>query len=541
MTSRPWLRRDLLVIAAIALVARLAAAWIVDWPPYTDPAYYSLVAERLATGHGFSVPVLWSFLEVGAQLPADPVLPVPSNAHWMPLTSIVAAGAMALLGPNWQAGQVPMVLLATALVPATYLIGLWMWQSRFVAWVSAILAVFTGPLLLMYSTIDNFAVFGVAGAGAIATAVRAVDARRSHWWLAGSGALVGLATLARIDGVLLALATVTAWWLVGGGRAGRFRERTSPEHLMVGASAFAAFLLVVAPWLLRNMVTFGAFLPSTGGHTLWISGYNEQFSIGHEVSIATYLDSGVGSIVGSKVTAFFELLARLLALMGGMFAVFFVAGSWVMRGDRRLRPFLVYFWAMFAVMVLVFTFHAPKGAFYHSAPAWLPFALPLSVAAIAPAASAAGHAWPFLRRRATHRFLALAGLIGAVVLSIVGSVVLYGQWADSRVHDQRAADFLLANADRTDVFMASDPASIYPLSGNPGIAAPFDPYPVIDKVIDAYEVRWVIVTRPGPSQTDPLGFWNGARARDVDGNRATFLPEQPAFESGDLRIFRVVD
>ncbi len=57
-----------------------------------------MVAEQLATGHGFSAPVLWSFLEVGGSLPADPMLPVPSNGHWMPLTSIVAAAGMALLG-----------------------------------------------------------------------------------------------------------------------------------------------------------------------------------------------------------------------------------------------------------------------------------------------------------------------------------------------------------------------------------------------------------------------------------------------------------
>ena len=37
----------------------------------------------------------------------------------------------------------------------------------------------------------------------------------------------------------------------------------------------------------------GAPLPSAGGHTLWIREYNEQFSIGHEVSLATYLDWGL--------------------------------------------------------------------------------------------------------------------------------------------------------------------------------------------------------------------------------------------------------
>ena len=85
-------RLDVVLLFVIALMARLAAAALVAYPPYTDPAYYSLVAQQLASGHGFSVPVLWSFLEVGGRLPVHPMLPVPSNGHWMPLTSIVSSG-----------------------------------------------------------------------------------------------------------------------------------------------------------------------------------------------------------------------------------------------------------------------------------------------------------------------------------------------------------------------------------------------------------------------------------------------------------------
>ena len=92
--------RDLIVLGTAALVARIVAVLIVPWPPFTDPAYYSLIAERLAEGHGFTTPVLWSFIEVGSVLPDPGVLPVPSNAHWMPLTSVVAAASMALFGSS---------------------------------------------------------------------------------------------------------------------------------------------------------------------------------------------------------------------------------------------------------------------------------------------------------------------------------------------------------------------------------------------------------------------------------------------------------
>lgn len=525
--------RDLLTVTLLALAARTVAALLVWWPPYTDPAYYSLVAQRLADGHGFTVPVLWSFLEVGGRLPDPAVLPVASNGHWMPLTSVVAAASMALFGSTWQAGQVPMVLLSAALVPFTFLAAWWLWPSRTIAWVSALLALFAGPLLLMYPTIDNFAVFGLAGAASLWSSMQAVHSPRWGAWLVLAGVLVGIASLARVDGLLLAVAPLGAWLMR--------RGWSTPRGFGLGFASAAGFLLAVAPWAVRNLGEFGSPLPSAGGHTLWIRTYNEQFSIGHEVSLATYLDWGFGEIALSKIAAWGELVGRTSVLLGGTFLIFFVVGLWIWRREPRLTPFLAYFAVMFLVMGAVFTFHAPKGAFYHSAPAWLPFAIPLAVASVAPACTAAGRAWPFLRRPATHRFIVVAGLVGAMVLSLVGSAILYAQWSRSRERDEQAAAFLMQAARRTDVIMGSDPASIYPLTGNPGVAAPFDPYAVIEEVVRAYGVDWIIVTRPGPDLTDPLGMWDGAAATDSSGQHPSFLPAEPAFESDDVRVFRVVE
>src|SRR5438132_10289990 len=214
---------DLAVLTLLALVSRIGAAALVDYAPYTDPAYYTLVAEQLATGHGFSVPVIWSFLEVGARLPTPAVLPVPSNGHWMPLTSIVAAVFMGLFGPTWRAGQIPMVVLSAALVPFTYLVSWELFRSRWIAWLSAVLAIFAGPLLLYYPTIENFAVFGVAGAAALYTATRAVRSQRPGPWLVAAGLLAGLATLARIDGLLLVVALAIAWIVLRGWRSRALR------------------------------------------------------------------------------------------------------------------------------------------------------------------------------------------------------------------------------------------------------------------------------------------------------------------------------
>lgn len=525
--------RDLLVLLACALAAYGTVALLVPSAPYTDAAYYTLVAERLATGHGFTVPVLYSFLEVGGALPANPSLPVPSNGHWMPLTSIVAAVPMALAGPEWRAGQLPMVLLAAALVGITHRVTWELWQDRRLAAVAALLMVVPGQLLAMLPQVDGSAVFGVLGALALWASLRAVRSPRWGWWVVVAGLLVGLATLARIDGVFLAVAPAVAWL--------RRRSETGlPRAVGIGLASASACLLVLAPWFLRNLAVFGSILPSTGGHTLWITSYNEQFTIGREVSLSTYLAWGAGPILASKVGAVAVLLGRTVALAGGVFALLFLAGLWRMRRRPDVQPFLAYWLLMFAAMALLFTFHAPFGAFVHSAPAWLPFAFAIAVGSVAPVATWLGRWWRFLARPATHRFVLGAALVGAVLLSVLSSAVLLGQW---RVAAQRlapAASFLAASVPQDEVVMFADPARLHLLTGHPGVAAPFDPFDVIARVVEAYDVRWVVVTLDVGETRDAVGLWDGAAAVDAEGRSPSFLPAKPAFEAQGVRVYRVV-
>jgi hypothetical protein len=303
--------------------------------------------------------------------------------------------------------------------------------------------------------------------------------------------------------------------------------------------AALAFVLVMSPWLLRNVAVFGSPLPSAGGHTLFITSYNEQFSISHDPSLASYLAWGVPNIIGSKLASWWELIGRTAVLLGGIFIIPFVAGLWFERRRPELLPFTAYFSVMFVVMGLVFTFHAPKGAFYHSAPAWLPFALPLAVASVGRTASAAGRFWPFLRRTQTHRFLIVAGLVGAVALSVIGSATLLRIWETAHQRDLAAGSFFTSH-DLTDaVVLYSDPASLWWVSGNPGVAGPFDGFATQQQVVNAYGVEYVVVTLRDDATRDPLGFWEGAAATDANGAHPAFLPADPVFEAAGVRVYRV--
>jgi len=226
-------------------------------------------------------------------------------------------------------------------------------------------------------------------------------------------------------------------------------------------------------------------------------------------------------------------------LMGGLFVLPFAWGLWAERRRRELAPFLIYFLAVFVAMGLVFTFHAPKGAFYHSAAAWLPFAFPLAVASLPGLSNTVGRWWPFLRRPATHRFLLVAGLVGAAVLSLVGSAVLLSQWNAAQARLELAADYLRDEGATGDRVLAYDPAALHFLTRNPGVAPPFDDFDVIGEVVDAYDLRWVVVTLVPGEDRDPLGLWDGAAGTDSTGRHPDFLPPEPAFEAPGVRVYRV--
>ena len=537
------LLRDLILVTVIALVARVAIALVIDEAPWTDSAYYYASATSLAAGEGLGVPFLWSFLEIGGELPSDPSLPVASHAHWMPLAAMVSATPMAIVEPAWRVAQAPMVLLSAALSPITYLIAIDLWRSRFVATGGAVLLVFTGPLLLFGSIVENFAVFGIAGSLALYAAIRATAPPRAGLWLLLSGGLVGVATLARIDGLLLAVAPAYAW-LAGSraaSRAGESGSRSRRHAVLTGIGALAAFGLAIAPWVVRNVVTFGAILPSTGGRTLFIKSYNEQFSITADTSLAAYLAQGPIEIIAPKLESWVTVAGYTVALLAGIFGLAYLAALFVQWRRRELRPFIAYFTVMIFLMGGLFTFHAPHGLFYHHAAAWLPIAAPMSVAGVPALATRASRWWRFLGRPRVHRFLAIAALVAAVPFSLAASGVRLTEWRTNLEAVSAVDSFLDRSGRRGDVVMYRDAPLLTANTGWRAVAPPADPFPVIGEVARAYGARWYVaqLQAVGPA-IEPLGLWEGGRSVDADGNRAAWLEPDPAFEGPGLRVYRVV-
>ncbi|HYX10862.1 MAG TPA: glycosyltransferase family 39 protein, partial [Candidatus Acidoferrum sp.] len=216
--------RTPLALYLLALVGRLILIALHPDPAYPDSYYYADVARSLASGHGFSVDFVWIFAEVGGKIPAAPVLPIPSNAHWMPLASLVQVPFMAVFGPmNALAAAVPFALSGALAAPLAWAIGREAGASRFVSVGAGVLTAFPALSFPFMAQTDNFSLYQPLVAGALFLGARGLKGHARSFALAGL--LVGIATLARNDGVLAGgvLGLAFAWdrwhaWRSGGAR-----------------------------------------------------------------------------------------------------------------------------------------------------------------------------------------------------------------------------------------------------------------------------------------------------------------------------------
>ena len=110
------------LLYALALAVRAVLVALYPDPAYPDSYYYVDVARAIAAGNGLNVDFVWIFAEVGNRLPDPAVLPIPSNAHWLPLASFLQAPFVSVLGPTALATRCRGSSIGVAGAPLTWLI-----------------------------------------------------------------------------------------------------------------------------------------------------------------------------------------------------------------------------------------------------------------------------------------------------------------------------------------------------------------------------------------------------------------------------------
>jgi 4-amino-4-deoxy-L-arabinose transferase-like glycosyltransferase len=253
MTGRPRLALGL--VLAVALVVRVAVVLASpDYTPVHDSSDYVRHAVSIADGHGY---------------PDSVFTAAPSESAFRPPVYPYLLGAVQFaFGEVETAGRLAGALLGVLAVLLVYLIAVRLWDER-TALVAAALAALLPGLFLLSGALNTEPAYLVVELAAVLFALRSRAAGGDLRWAAAAGACCGLAALTRSNGLLLLLPVAVGLMVV--------RPRLSRAGLVAPAVAVAVAALTVAPWAVRNSLTFDRLVGINAQTGFALAGiYNEE-------------------------------------------------------------------------------------------------------------------------------------------------------------------------------------------------------------------------------------------------------------------------
>lgn len=363
---RVWLA--LICLGALAL--RVGLATQIDFPGVADPNHYYNLAVRLIEGHGFTIDYIW-------QYSANPASIVHPEEHWMPLAAALAALPMALFGVSVHAAISPFILIGSIL-PIFAFIGARRLRlsDEGALFAAAAAAVFPELVLnsLRTDTTIPFALF--------TSAALLLSARLTLWRAFGVGALAGLAYLTRSDGTLIIAAF--AWHVIFNGE---FSLSWRPMRFI--PAAIIAFVIVILPWLMRNLEAFGAFTSPETRIMWYFTHHDDHYAYGRTFSLETLLAAQTpAEIVGKRL---FEMAAggvMMLRAFGDALAVAVIGGLALILARRdgshwRMIASVLYFVIIiFIAYTALLPYKAQAGSLKKAFLGAVPLLIPLAALAL---------------------------------------------------------------------------------------------------------------------------------------------------------------
>jgi len=514
--------RHYAILFIIGLVVPFTISRFQSLPGYMDADYYFAGGIQLAEGKGFTEPYVWNYL-------SDPhSLPNPSHTYWMPLASIVSALGMWLTGQTtYAAGRAPFILLSACVPILTATLAFDVSRQTRLAMVSGLLSIFSLYYAPFMPVPDNYALYMLFGA-----AFLLLLSRNQKWIPIALGALAGLLTLARSDGLLwLGLAGLAVMWkpaqspLSLWGRA-RVRAR---DILPAGLLAVFGYWLVMGFWHYRSMNLFGAFMTPGGGRLLWLENYNQTFIYpANALTREGFLQAGWGAALQDRIAAFTSNFSNTFAAQGEIFLFpFILIGLWQVRNDLRTRLAVTGWLILFAVMTIIFPFAGSRGSFFHAGAAFQPFwwvAAPIGLEAVISWARARGQFTDGSSPVVLQGALVLLAVIMTVYL--VNFRVIASGWAkDDFIYPSVEEMFQDNGISPMDIVIVRNPPGYFIASNRMSISLPFGDESTILAVAEKFDAKYLVLENSGTFESiqdlydDPKSNPSFIYLGEVDGAR----------------------
>ena len=315
----------------------------------------------------------------------------------------------------------------------------------------------------------------------------------AKWFI--SGLLIGIGALARADGLLLlGVGVLAVLW---------------SQQRRISSSLALAFgvLVVIGPWWARNLAETGALLNPGSQRLLWMLEYDDLFAFpASDLTFSRWWEAGLLAAAQARVAALSTNFQRLTA-EGGMI---FLAPFMVMGAIRKWRhPFvrlgIAYLGGLFVIMTLIFPFVGPRGALFHSMSAVMPL-----LWALAPIGIRLGILWLGAKRNwnrnESWRVLGTSAVVLAVLLTI--GLYINRFYAEEDAWNASAQTYLAVAATVPEgdnsVVAVNNPPGFFAHSQISAVVIPSGTEQTLRKVVESFNVGWVVLESNHPSGLDSL-------------------------------------
>jgi hypothetical protein len=299
------------------------------------------------------------------------------------------------------------------------------------------------------------------------------------------GLLAGLLHMARADGLLWLIVGLYAVW----------RKRRTVKWLPLGLAVGCGYLLIAAPWLLRNWSIHGSLMPPGGSASLWLLSYDELFS--YPPSLLTFqrwLQAGLNAALAARWSAFKLNLLTGLAVQGVVFlGPLALVGAW--RERKRLPVQLGWLaWGMtFILMTVVFPFSGARGGFFHSGAAFMPL-----VWVLAPLGLRSVIDWMAQKRgwNPSSAWTVFSGGLVALALLVSGftSIKQLRTWDKSTIDYENVEKHLQEiGALPDDIVMVNNPPTYYAATRRSAIVIPNGGLDAVLQVAGKYHPKYLLL------------------------------------------------
>ena len=328
-------------------------AFIQSAPGYMDAEYYYSMGLRIAKHSTFSEPFLWNYLHPLREVPH------PGFSYWRPLPAIISAASMLLTGlMNFTGAKVGSIFIAGFVPVLTMKLAYDLSGKRstsILAGAFSLTPVFYSPFL---GTTDSFGLMMVLG-GLFVLAMRK---KSKNGYIFLLGLLAGLIHLTRADGMV--------WLLLAAFIAIRVEESRVRRFGLV----LAGYILIMAPWLIRNWISFGSLFPAGAASNFWMTEYNDLFVLWpSKITYENWLQQGWRVIISNVGGALTANLKTILFVQGQiLLAPLIGLGFWIHKKKEAVWGAFIALGLIFIVMTVIFPFAGQRGGFLHSGAALQP-------------------------------------------------------------------------------------------------------------------------------------------------------------------------